>query len=648
MKATNGEGATARGANPRRALAAVRRVTDERAYLYQIIQTIGSGPDLEAILRGIVRLVTEATSCHACFVYFTTDDSLTLRAATSTYAHLEGKVTIPLGEGLTGWVAKTRRSAFIQENALEDPRVRRAYFPEMGDDVYESLVSVPIFARSGDVIGAITLHAEAPHEFARADLDFLEHTASLIAGAVENARLYEEATARVEMLTRLSRLSQDVASAGSLDELLGAVTEGCRKLLPAQRAEIYLLDAVDRLSLRAASPERGRGPSLDTRRLWVDFLERGRGRPGVEDAKRLASILWGERVDGNPLFVPLVVGDEYLGILALVCLAPPSEVEDLATAVASHTAVAIKQHQLIDRLKEKNLVKDFFEALAAGTLGDDLSSQAGRLSCDPDAPHLVLHMVAWDVPIPAVRPGRRARSEKAPAPLPWREVAARIESRLQAELPGTLFDDRERSIRALLDASHVPAEEIAQLLRRIYRDATGGQPQALAVGISDACAGAASYRQGFEEAVQAAEIGSLIRGGPGVTTYEDLGPYKYVLLTEEGVRDRYQQPLERLADYDLRRNTRLLETLEAYLDRRGNVVATSRTLYIHANTLRQRLSRIERVAGLDLEQEDWLSLAIATKLVKLRLMRRSAGGSVEGALKGSGKKAPEERSVSDG
>src|SRR3989442_10823170 len=154
-------------------LAAVRRVSDERAYLYELIQTIGAGPDLEAILHGVVRLVTEATGCHACFVYFVRDDGLALRAASRMYEHLEMQVVIPLGEGLTGWVAKTRRSAFIKERALEDPRVRRAYFPELGDEVYQSLVSVPIFSRAGDVIGVITLHADAPHEFARADLDFL-------------------------------------------------------------------------------------------------------------------------------------------------------------------------------------------------------------------------------------------------------------------------------------------------------------------------------------------------------------------------------------------------------------------------------------------------------------------------------------------
>src|SRR5438876_767077 len=98
----------ARGAGGAR-LPVARRVTDERAYLYELIQTIGAGPDLEAILRGMVGLVTEATGCHACFIYFMGTGDLTLRAASSMYEHLEGQVVIPIGEGLTGWVAKTRR-----------------------------------------------------------------------------------------------------------------------------------------------------------------------------------------------------------------------------------------------------------------------------------------------------------------------------------------------------------------------------------------------------------------------------------------------------------------------------------------------------------------------------------------------------------
>ena len=73
----------------------------------------------------------------------------------------------------------------------------------------------------------------------------------------------------------------------------------------------------------------------------------------------------------------------------------------------------------------------------------------------------------------------------------------------------------------------------------------------------------------------------------------------------------------------------MLDTLEVYIDHRGNVVRSSRALFVHPNTLRQRLDRIRSLTGLDQDRVDWLSLAIATKVVKLRRMRqiRGEGGS---------------------
>ena len=69
----------------------------------------------------------------------------------------------------------------------------------------------------------------------------------------------------------------------------------------------------------------------------------------------------------------------------------------------------------------------------------------------------------------------------------------------------------------------------------------------------------------------------------------------------------------------------LLDTLEEYLAQRRSVAETARTLYIHPNTLRQRLARIERVTGLALEDEDLLALELAVKLVRLDAARRRAG-----------------------
>ena len=58
-------------------------------------------------------------------------------------------------------------------------------------------------------------------------------------------------------------------------------------------------------------------------------------------------------------------------------------------------------------------------------------------------------------------------------------------------------------------------------------------------------------------------------------------------------------------------------TLEDFLRRRGNISATSDALFVHPNTLRQRLRRIQELSGIDLRRDDWLMVEIAVKLVRL-------------------------------
>ena len=111
-----------------------------------------------------------------------------------------------IDEGLTGWVARTRTPEFIRENAIEDPRMK--YVPELEEERFQSMVAVPILSRGGGVIGVVVLHTEAPREFDDEVLNFLVHTASLVAGAIENAQLYEETRRRVDALTTLTQLSQ--------------------------------------------------------------------------------------------------------------------------------------------------------------------------------------------------------------------------------------------------------------------------------------------------------------------------------------------------------------------------------------------------------------------------------------------------------
>jgi DNA-binding PucR family transcriptional regulator len=78
-----------------------------------------------------------------------------------------------------------------------------------------------------------------------------------------------------------------------------------------------------------------------------------------------------------------------------------------------------------------------------------------------------------------------------------------------------------------------------------------------------------------------------------------------------------RQAVDRLIEYDRRRRTALLDTLERYLAERRSVIESARALYIHPNTLRQRLGRIEELTGLALDEDDLLSLELAIKLARL-------------------------------
>ena len=132
------------------------------------------------------------------------------------------------------------------------------YVPELEEERFQSLLAVPIVGRGGEAIGAITAHTEAPREFSDAEVDFIVTSASLVASAIENARLYEETRLRVAELEQLTELAEAIARAEALDELLQTVVADARPLLGARACHVYLLDpAREELDRVASDPEPG-------------------------------------------------------------------------------------------------------------------------------------------------------------------------------------------------------------------------------------------------------------------------------------------------------------------------------------------------------------------------------------------------------
>jgi len=440
---------------------------DERI-LYEIVSTVGSSLELGEVLDAVVRLLSDASAVHACFVYLIENDHLVLRAASAPYANLAGSIALEKGEGIAWWAVEHGEPAFTQ-NAVDDPRNK--FVPELEEEKFQSLLSVPVSGRDGDVIGAITMHTEAPREFTTKEVELLTSTASLVAGAIENARLYEETRQRVGELEHLTELAETLARARQLGEVLPAVAERTRQLLRSRSCHVYLLDGgLEELRLKASAPADAES------RTTIRLSELG---PELARSGRSASVA-----------VPIVADDELVGLIS----AEGTTEVDLARAAANQTAVAIKKIELIERLTEKNLIKDFFEQLAGGNVLGAVEGRATRLGCDLDRTYVVVEVAPPD---------------------------EAVEKALRASTPGSLFDHRDDSSRALL---RVPSTGEASLVERVEAvHAEVGSP--VSIGISNPCKGAASFQAGFEEAGHAL-LGSVIRGTPGVMTYEELGPYK--------------------------------------------------------------------------------------------------------------------------
>ncbi|MDV3222620.1 helix-turn-helix domain-containing protein [Intrasporangium sp.] len=99
--------------------------------------------------------------------------------------------------------------------------------------------------------------------------------------------------------------------------------------------------------------------------------------------------------------------------------------------------------------------------------------------------------------------------------------------------------------------------------------------------------------------------------------------------------DQVHRPLARSAQ------SALLATAETYFETGRSLEATSRRLFIHPNTVRYRLGRIEEVTGYDLTRpRDAWAARIALALGRLADTERSARASVRATLEETSKPAP--------
>ena len=168
----------------------------ELALLRELIRAASSGPGVEPLAAAAAGMITEATATDVCFVHVLDDSdrALTLAGAPPPFDAEIGKIRLPLGQGISGWVASHRQPVVISHDKESDPRYKP--FESLRGRDFTSMVSVPMETGPGGLVGVLNVHTVDRREFTPRDVELLLVIGRLIAGALHQARLHRQLVAR--------------------------------------------------------------------------------------------------------------------------------------------------------------------------------------------------------------------------------------------------------------------------------------------------------------------------------------------------------------------------------------------------------------------------------------------------------------------
>ncbi|MGW4056649.1 PucR family transcriptional regulator [Amycolatopsis sp. NPDC004747] len=146
------------------------------------------------------------------------------------------------------------------------------------------------------------------------------------------------------------------------------------------------------------------------------------------------------------------------------------------------------------------------------------------------------------------------------------------------------------------------AERRALRIAKDFLDRVGDRVRAV-VGIGPVARNAAELPEARGSADRALRV---LRSGSGagrrVALLGDVHVEALLLELQDLVAARGDRPtgaVARLLDYDAQHHAHLVETLRAWLDAFGDVIAASAAVHVHPNTFRYRLRRLTEVGGFD-------------------------------------------------
>ena len=181
-------------------LSSIASARQEAQMLFELSQTIGNSLSLDETLSVLSVRLKRLIPYDSIAIYCKKDDRLVPEFVTGDNFRLFSSLQIPMGQGLSGWVAQNRK-AIVNGN----PSVEPGY---LADDTkfstLRSALAVPLEGLQG-VLGVLSLYHSEKDAFTNDHLRILLAIASKLGLSIENALKYRlaETSATTDYLTGL-------------------------------------------------------------------------------------------------------------------------------------------------------------------------------------------------------------------------------------------------------------------------------------------------------------------------------------------------------------------------------------------------------------------------------------------------------------
>jgi DNA-binding PucR family transcriptional regulator len=159
--------------------------------------------------------------------------------------------------------------------------------------------------------------------------------------------------------------------------------------------------------------------------------------------------------------------------------------------------------------------------------------------------------------------------------------------------------------------SDVDLHDLATRLARAVDERFPGRRTV--VGIGGSAENAAGLKQPLVRSREACHV-LRRRGSQAVATFAELGTHRLLLGLHDAdtLRDFADVVLGPLREHDTQRGSELVRTVQAFLEHGGQWAATADALFVHVNTLRNRLAKVTELTGRDVARtEDRVDLYLA-------------------------------------